>query len=341
MKKLLYVLLSLLAVIGLVYVLGPRPDYPEVEAEAVPAGLDAKAFAKTLHDAELDVAQLKPEARAEVVFAKADSSRTQTVFVYLHGFSASRNEGSPLVDEIGQRYKANIYWTRLSDHGLADEESFANANPHEWRAEGERFLKEAALLGQQIILIGTSTGATLALDLAARFPERVKALVLYSPNVALANPAASLLNGPWGLQLATQLTGSKYRELTDLPPDCAYIWTDRYRVEGIVALEELLELTMTQETFAAVEQPTMVAYYFKDEEHKDHIVSTEAIARMIEQLATPPTRLEVHPLSEVNGHVITTDCRSTGLDKVREVTTSFLEDVLGLRANPVAGVAVE
>ncbi len=65
--------------------------------------------------------------------------------------------------------------------------------------------KEALAIGQQIgnkvILVGTSTGGTLALQLAAQYPE-VYAMVLLSPNIAINDPNAWLLNNPWGLQIS-------------------------------------------------------------------------------------------------------------------------------------------
>lgn len=340
MKKFVLALLLLLAALLAVFFLGPRTEFQEIEVYPIYTGNSAKAFAKTLHDSENQAIGVKPQAKAEVVFAKADSSKTDVVLLYLHGFSASRNEGSPVVDELGERYGANVYWTRLSDHGLFSEESYADANPYRWRAEAAQFLEEATLLGNRIIVIGTSTGATLALDLAARFPERVNALMLYSPNIALANPAATLINGPWGLQLSQKLSGGNYRVLTDLPEQCSYIWTDKYRVEGLVALEELLETTMIPATFKRVSAPAMTAYYYKDEEHKDNIISVEAAAEMMTELSTPENLKRTHALSEVSGHVITTECRTTGLEKVRQISRDFLEEVVGLVPNLVEAEAV-
>jgi alpha-beta hydrolase superfamily lysophospholipase len=63
-------------------------------------------------------------------------------------------------------------------------------------------------LGNKVILMGTSTGGTLALQLAAAYPE-IAGLVLYSPNIAINDPNAWILNNPWGLQIARLVKGSK------------------------------------------------------------------------------------------------------------------------------------
>ena len=195
-------------------------------------------------------------------------------------------------------------------------------------------MAEAKELGDRILLVATSTGGTLALDYVARYPdEAVVGLVLYSPNVAIASASARLVNGPWGLEMLRSVNGGDIRVLTGLPAECTYIWTDRYRIEGIVAVEELLERTMTAQTFSAVTLPTMVAYYYRDEEHQDDIVSVEAIREMVKQLGTPEHQLREHALAEVSGHVITSDCRTTGLDRVRQVSYEFVEQVLAWEPN--------
>ena len=350
MRKLLYVAAAIVVLFSVAYLAGPVPDYapdPDIELWWVPrtGGPTTADFVRALAAREeqlIEEGLLRPEAKAHVVLADSAqrhatidaSGRTKQVIVYIHGFSASPPEGSPLIDELAARYGAHVYFMRLSDHGLTTENSFAEANPERWRDEVAREVHNATTaLGDRVILVGTSTGATLALDYAARFPERVTGLVLYSPNIALANPAATLLNGPWGLQLAQKLAGSSYRELADIPKECDWIWTLRYRVEGIVALQDLLERTMTKATFERVHAPVMAAWYYRDEEHKDDIISTEAVEEMIASLATHPSQKRAHPLAEVSGHVITTDCRTTGLDRVRSVTHNFLEEVVGLVPN--------
>src|SRR5258708_7415518 len=76
--------------------------------------------------------------------------------------------------------------------------------------------KEALAIGRQlgnkVILMGTSTGGTFALQLAATYPDQVAALVLLSPNIAINDPNAWLLNNHWGLQIAHLVTGGNYIE---------------------------------------------------------------------------------------------------------------------------------
>ena len=62
-------------------------------------------------------------------------------------------------------------------------------------------------------------------------------------------------------------------------------------------LEELLESTMKESTFKKITQPTLLLYYFKDDDHQDDVVKVSAMKRMFAQLATPERlkRLDGYP----------------------------------------------
>ena len=108
--------------------------------------------------------------------------------------------------------------------------------------------------------MGTSTGGTLALKLAADFPEMVYGLILYSPNVRIKQKASVLLSKPWGLQIARLNFGGDFRVLDDDPSGeiCKY-WYCRYRAEGPVFLQQLVDVTMRDDVFAK-----LIVRYFSD-----------------------------------------------------------------------------
>jgi hypothetical protein len=60
-----------------------------------------------------------------------------------------------------------------------------------------------------------------------------------------------------------------------------------YSTGSLVQLEELLESTMKESTFKKVTQPSLLLYYFKDEDHQDPVVKVSAMKRMFVQLGTP------------------------------------------------------
>jgi len=145
----------------------------------------------------------------------------------------------------------------------------------------EHALAVGRQLGDKVILMGTSTGGTLALQLAYTYPDEVAALVLCSPNIAINDANAWLLNDPWGLQIAHLVTGSDYIiSKEDYGPLWRQYWYPKYRTEAAVALEELVETTMKKENFAKVTQPVGLFYFYKDETHQDSTVKVSAALAM-------------------------------------------------------------
>jgi pimeloyl-ACP methyl ester carboxylesterase len=183
-------------------------------------------------------------------------------------------------------------------------------------------------LGKKVILMATSTGGTLALKLAADYPE-IAGLILLSPNIAINDPNAWLLNNHWGLQIAHMIQG-KYILSKDTTALCAKYWYPRYRMESVVQLEELLETSMNESTFEKVKQPTLVLYYYKDEEHQDQVVKVTAMKRMFRQLGTSESQKQLVAVPEAGDHVIGSPIKSKDVKKVEEECEIFGRNILKL-----------
>jgi pimeloyl-ACP methyl ester carboxylesterase len=176
-----------------------------------------------------------------------------------------------------------------------------------------------------------STGSTLALYLAAANPEWIDALICYSPNVDTYNQSTHLVDGPWGLQLLRFAEGGKYHQW-EADEDVKKFWTTSYRNEAIIELRQLLDATMTAETFRKIEQPVLVLYYFKSEVEQDKTVSIPAIKEMFEQLGTSPDKKTILPVPNAGHHVLASRYHSKDLETVRGYTFEFAEKVLKLEA---------
>ena len=85
-------------------------------------------------------------------------------------------------------------------------------------------------MGKKVIILSTSTGATLGLYLAAKDPD-IAAVVAWSANIDMADPMSAMLTLPWGLQLARLSMGSKYRSFA-ADSTIQKWWIHRYRIEG-------------------------------------------------------------------------------------------------------------
>lgn len=231
---------------------------------------------------------------------------------------------------IAKAFGCNLYLSRLSQHGIDTTEQLLNLTPENYWESAKEALAIGKELGEKVILMGTSTGATQAIQLAASYPSEVAALILYSPNIAINDNNAWLLNNPWGLQIARLVKGGNYHDPEDSRPIYRQYWNKPYRLEAIVALEEMLETTMIKSTFSRISQPVLLLYYYKDEANQDKVVKVTAMKKMFEQLATAPHLKRALPLPNTGNHVIASPIKSADIQSVEKETSLFLQQVLKL-----------
>jgi pimeloyl-ACP methyl ester carboxylesterase len=326
LKKILLVIVVLI----FVYLVGPNPSTPVYDPSLpkVPSLSELDRYISINESKH----KIRPDNEARIVWAN-DSAKQKTAYsiVYLHGFSASQGEGDPVHQDIAKRFGCNLYLSRLSEHGIDTSEQLLNLTPEGYWESAKEALAIGKQLGEKVILMGTSTGGTQALQLAAAFPNDIAGLLLYSPNIAINDGNAWLLNNPWGLQIAKLVKGGKYNDPSDQRPIYKQYWNKPYRLEAVVALQEMLETTMTPETFAKVKQPLLMLYYYKDEEHQDKVVKVSAMKKMYEEVSTPPALKREKALPKTGDHVIGSPIKSGDVQSVELETTLFMEDILHLK----------
>jgi len=321
----------ILFVLIVLYSVGPNPATPiySTELPSVPSIDLLENYITSIESAH----HLRPNNEARVVWANDSvKQKTDYAIVYLHGFSASQEEGNPVHRNIAKQFGCNLYLARLAEHGMDTTEQLVNLTPENYWKSAQQALAIGKQLGNKVILMGTSTGGTQALQLAATYPNEVAALVLYSPNIAINDPNAWLLNNPWGLQIARLVKGSHYLVADDTRPIYRQYWDRPYRMEATIALEEMLETTMNKETFSKVKQPTLLLYYYKDEQHQDRIVKVSAMKEMFDQLATKNSDKRAIALPLTENHVIASPIKSKDVAGVERETKNFLEQVIHLQS---------
>lgn len=331
MRKKWWLLIPLLLL--LIYFLGPKPKSAvySTALPTIPAGMTA--LETYIRDQEA-THHLKPDNEARIVWADSGRNKTAYAIVYLHGFSASQGEGAPTDLDIAKKYGCNLFLSRLAEHGIDTPDAMVNLTAEEYWASAQQALVIGEQLGTKVILMGTSTGGTLAIQLAAAYPDKVAGLVLLSPNIAINDPNAWLLNDHWGLQIARMVSGGKYIDIKeDYGPMWRQYWYPKYRLEAAVALEELLETTMNEKTFSQVKQPVGLYYFYKDNTHQDSTVKVSAELSMFDELGTPTALKYKEAIPEAGTHVIGSSLRSHAVPAVEEGISHFLSDVMHL---PVA-----
>lgn len=324
-KKRYLIPLTLIAV----YLLGPRPTYPPIDSKIVPLQIPIEELDAFLAEKEAKIPNLKKDNEAKIIWA--DSIRkTEWAVVYLHGFSASHVEGDPVHRQFAKRYGCNLMLARLAEHGVADKESFKNVTPKDWVDSAKEAIAIGKLIGEKVIVMSCSTGSTHSAFLAAENPDMVDAQIMYSPNFALDYSGTSIMTGPWGMQLSRLLSGGDYRQL-GLPEPCHPYWTTIYRVEGVVAMQALLDATMQDQYFEKTTIPTYIGYYYKDEENYDGVVSIPAMKAYMKTIKTPADKKQIRAFPDVDSHVIISGLQSKDLASVTKDTYIFTEDVLGMK----------
>lgn len=315
-------------VLIILYFLGPKPATPKYgkELPAVPG--EPALLEKYVRDAEA-AHKLKPDNEARIIWLN-DSLKQKTAYavVYLHGFSASQEEGDPVHTLFARQFGCNLYLSRLAEHGMETADAMINLTADKLWNSAKQAYAVGRQLGNKVILLATSSGATLALKLAAEYPD-IAGMILLSPNIAINDPLAWVANNHWGLQIAHLVKG-KYNTTDDTTALEKKYWYNKYRMESVTELQELLETTMKASLFEKVKQPVLMLYYYKDEEHQDKTVKVSAMKRMFRQLGTPDSLKRAIAVPGADDHVIGSYITSKDLPTVENECLKFGEQVLRL-----------
>jgi pimeloyl-ACP methyl ester carboxylesterase len=311
------------------YFLGPKPSTPILDKKlnvivAEPSALEAYiSINENKH-------RIKPDNEARIVWADSSKKKTEYSVVYLHGFSASQMEGDPIHRKFAKQFGCNLFLARLADHGIDTTETLLQFTGDRFWESAKEALAIGKAIGNKVILISTSTGGTVALMLAAEYPNDVFALINLSPNIAINDPAAFLLNDPWGLQIARMVIGGNYREWIADEQRMEY-WNNKYRLEALVQLEELLECSMNKETFSKVKQPSLTLYYYKNDKEQDPEVKVSAMLDMNRLLATPDSVKLAKAIPNAGVHVIGSSMVSKDVEGVYQNIEKFAIQKLHLK----------
>jgi pimeloyl-ACP methyl ester carboxylesterase len=314
-----------------IYLLGPRPVAPvyKIEMPVIPSSADQLEEYIKNNEARH---KIKPDNEARIIWADDSlKQKTDYAIVYLHGFSASQAEGDPVHKNIAKEFGCNLYLSRLAEHGIDTVDALINLTADNYWESAKQALAIGKQLGKKVILMGTSTGGTNALQLAATYPDDVAALILMSPNIAINDPNAWLLNNHWGLQIAHLVLKSNYITSKDDRPIYKQYWNWKYRAEAATALEEMLETTMNKETFSKVKQPVQLLYFYKDETHQDSTVKVSAMLDMYNELGTPDSLKRKQAMPNAGTHVIGSYIRSHDVEGVQKEIEKFMVEVLKLK----------
>ena len=278
--------LALLALVGVFYLLRGVP-VPELDYQL------PEDWQRQLPQSEAAFDDMRPGLQKSVVWHDPERQEpTPLALLYLHGFFASRGELEPVVSELASALGANVFFTRLQGHGRSDA-ALAEASLQGWLRDTQEAWEIATRLGERVVIIGASTGGTLATWLAhaqANDP-RLHALALFSPNFH-PRPiwGTKLVLLPGGLGLARLLLGAN----PELPRDNdlqRLYWNTSYPVAALLPMMQTVRMVEDLD-LSAIATPTLMFY-----SERDRVVDSALAERRWQELGSPQKRklaLETH-----------------------------------------------
>jgi alpha-beta hydrolase superfamily lysophospholipase len=296
--------LVLLVAAGLT--LAPREPVgmpPPFDDTALDGGIDAYLAAREArHD------DIRPDSHKRVVWAGAPETRTPLALVYLHGFSASSQEIRPVPDRVAQAFGANLVYTRFRGHGR-DGDAMAEATASDWLADAAEALAVARRAGDRVVILATSTGATVA-TLALSDPglrESVAGAILVSPNFGINNPLAPLLTWP-GARHWLPLLAGKRRSFEPRNPGQAVEWTTEYPSTAVFPMAALVARARALDPGTI---PVPALFYYSD---ADQVVRPDRTNAVRAAWGGPVTRIapRLGPGDDPLAHVIAGDIMAPG-----------------------------
>lgn len=273
---------------------------------------------------------LKDGTKAQVIWNSQELKQTEYAIVYLHGFRASHPEGDPVHKKIAKAFECNLYLSRMEEHGIKSEHPLLNLSEEKMLRSAHFAFEIGRRIGKKVILMGTSTGGSLALYLASKpeYQKDLASLILYSPLIDFYGMGAKLLTKRISRKALAIIPGKKHlittKNTTFAEDD---IWNKRYALAGALELGAFVENKMTTSLFKKVSHPTFVGYYYKNKHEQDTVVSVSAIKKMTQNLGTRTELLHISNFPEANNHVICSSLVSKSVDHVIDNTCKFLKDV--------------
>lgn len=276
MRRVLTAFVILVVLAAGVAVLGPRPAQdPAIRFDASSIGPDMDAW---LAQSEARVPNLMAGAEKRIVWADpAIKSKTDLALVYVHGFSATWREVHPLTEMLSQRIGANVFYMRLTGHGR-DGAAMAESSMNAWVNDIAEAIAIGERLGNRVLLVATSSGATLATWAAAHpvLSRNIAGLVLISPNYAVHGASTGLLNMPWAEYVLPLIFG-RTRSFEPHNAEHAKWWTTSYPSRAVFAMAAMLSAVQKID-YTKVRIPA-VFIYSPEDKVVDHLQTRRVYSR--------------------------------------------------------------
>jgi esterase/lipase len=295
-KKIALSFAVLFGILLVIFLLGPRVTIDKtIKNRQVPR--DPNKLEAYLTQSESRFKDIRPNTEKKIIWADpTKKQQTPLSIVYVHGFSATRQETAPLSDRLAKSLGANLYYTRLAGHGRTGAALAKRASVNRWINDMVEAYQIGTAIGKKVIVIAGSTGATLATWLATEFDsQHVLGYVFISPNFAPRKKTARILLLPWGEAIATAIVGP-YRGWKPQSKLNAKYWTYRYPTKALLPMMGLIKMTdaINMRDFRT---PLLIIY-----SPKDKIISAKRIEEVFPTIGAKTKKLLPFNESQDRGH---------------------------------------
>lgn len=313
MKNLMLPIAIPILVFFVLWLIGPRFIISKAPTHILELPDDIDGY---LADSEATISGLKEGIQKEITWAHEDKRQTEYSIIYLHGFSSSRKELSPVMENIAGELGANLFFTRFKGHGSQTGELMATANRNDWMEDALEARVIGHRIGKKLIIAGTSHGGLLAAWVATqKLDIKPVALILISPNFAPKDKRTQLLTMPWGKQVLPFFFGS-HRVWEPQNSGHDYYWNTQYPSQALFPMMAQVNY-ITPRTPHEVDIPTLVFY-----STQDTTVESQTIETAFQQFPTEQkTLIPIENSSDRNNHILAGDILSpqTNFDLVAEI----------------------
>ncbi|HIG41551.1 MAG: alpha/beta fold hydrolase [bacterium] len=248
---------------GLVFYFAPRPKLNAAPQQHRIPEVPVEELDDWLAKRESEVPDLIESTQARIQWANArEPQKTRLSFLYLHGFSATWQETAPVTEQLAAHFSANVVQGRVAGHGQGPAGMLTCAE--DWLQSTADQFQLARRVGEQVVIVATSTGAPLAVWLTSQ-PEianKVHACLFMSPNFRIRNPFGFVLTWPWSRHWVYFIVG-KQRKWEPLSMAEAECWTHEYSTLALIEMQKTVDWANKQ-AFEDIQVPLAMMYMQND-----------------------------------------------------------------------------
>ena len=242
--------------------------------------IDINSLDKFIESKENEVTNIRPDTEKKIIWSSKNNQKTKTSLVFIHGFSATRFELSPVIEMLGKELQANVFFTRLKGHGQ-DGKALGEATFDDWMIDIEEAIEIGKEIGDNLVLIGCSTGCSLIHTILEQSID-IKAVIYVSPNFGPKSFKGQLLKVP-GAKLFMPLVFGNEHFFIPKNAEHERCWTTRYPIKALFAIKDTV-VAAYKINHNKIKVP--VLFWFSDD---DQVVSAKATRKIISKMGNNVT----------------------------------------------------